>query len=182
MSSDHVIQYSDKMYAVCTGCKSCEIFCSLMHDGVNSPQRAGIKLGIAPIKSMMHTIYVCEQCADHPCYEACPKKDAAMCIDENGIVYVNRDECIGCGKCAKNCRYDPPRVHVAKIAGRRFAVKCDMCRTLGGGPACVRNCPAMVLGLASQATPDLSRPAASVAERETSEQPVAAASVNGERR
>lgn len=154
---ERIVKYSLD-YSVCTGCKSCEMFCSLVHDGVLSPQRSGIKLGIAPIKSMMHEIYVCQQCEDHPCYDACPKQDEAMCVDENGIVYVVRDECIGCGLCTKACPYDPPRVHVAKLEGKRFAVKCDLCRTRPEGPACVENCPAMVLGLASQSTEDLSRP------------------------
>jgi len=165
-ANDHVIKYTDTAYSICTGCKSCEILCSLAHFGVVNPQRSAIKLGVAPIKSMMHDIYACQQCGDHPCYDACPKQDEAMCIDENGIVYVEKDACIGCGRCEKACPYDPPRVHVARVNGERFAVKCDMCRGIEGGPVCTRNCPAMVLGLASQATEDLARPRAASMEVE----------------
>lgn len=158
--AEHVVQYNDPYYSVCTGCKSCEMFCSLMHDGVNSPLRSGIHLQVANVKDMIHSIAVCQQCADRPCYEACPRKDEAMCVDENGIVYVQRENCIGCGLCVKACKFDPPRVHVAKIDGKRFAVKCDLCRTVPGGPTCIANCPTMILGLASQAEPDGSRPLA----------------------
>ncbi|MDM8287741.1 4Fe-4S dicluster domain-containing protein [Slackia piriformis] len=149
-------------YSQCTGCKSCEMLCSLFHDGVNSPQLSSIKLGIGPIKTMLHEVYTCQHCTDHPCYNACPKQDEALCIDEDGIVYVNRDNCIGCGLCVKACPYNPPRIHVAKLNGKRFAVKCDLCRNIESGPACVRNCPAMVLGLASESTEDLSRPLSAV--------------------
>lgn len=155
MANDHVVQYPLE-HSLCTGCMSCEMLCSIAHDGVVSSQRAGIKLGVGPIKTMMHTVYVCQQCDDHPCHDACPRKDDAMCIDERGIVYVRRERCIGCGKCVRACPFDPPRVHVVRRDGERFAVKCDLCRDVEGGPVCVKNCPAMVLGLSSIAPEHLS--------------------------
>jgi len=30
---------------------------------------------------------------------------------------------------------------MAKRTGSKHAVKCDMCRGIAGGPACVRSCP-----------------------------------------
>lgn len=154
---DKIVQYPGE-YSVCTGCKSCEILCGLMHEGVAGPERGRIKFVPGPIKTMMHQVYVCEQCEDHPCYEACPKKDEAMCIDENGIVYVNRAHCIGCGLCAKACGFEPKRVRVVQKDGKKYAIKCDLCRDIEGGPVCVRNCPAMALGLKSESVEDLSRP------------------------
>lgn len=85
----------------------------------------------------------------------------------NGEVYI-QDNCIGCGNCERNCPYDviqmavkpdpkPPLwqwllfgsgpgpgeaakpKNVDKTAKK--AVKCDMCKDLEGGPACVRACP-----------------------------------------
>ena len=85
----------------------------------------------------------------------------------NGEVFI-QDTCIGCGNCQKNCPYGV--IQLAPAAGRarpslwawlltgltvepgrqqvkadkdeqKVAVKCDMCKELSGGPACVRACP-----------------------------------------
>ena len=106
MKNDHIIQYPDE-YSHCIGCSSCELFCSLSHDGVTGPCHGGIKLELGKLSTLIHKVSVCEHCEDHPCYEACPKKDKAMCVDENGTVYINEAECIGCGLCARACKLTP---------------------------------------------------------------------------
>ena len=157
---NRVVQYPLE-YSMCTGCISCEAVCALVHDGIVSPSRTRIKVKLGPTRTMIHTILSCQQCSDHPCYNACPKKDKAMKIDENGIVYVDADECIGCGLCAKACKFEDSRIYMAKVEGgkyKRRALKCDLCRTRPEGPACVQWCPAKVLGLSDNSTEDLSRP------------------------
>lgn len=145
----HIIQYP-KEYSLCTGCHSCEMVCSLVHDGVVGPGRGRIVSYLGDIREMIHTIAACEQCEDHPCYDACPKKDKAMCIDsETGIVYINEEECIGCGLCAKKCKLEPSRINMVKSKDRskRKAKKCDLCRGREGGPVCIEHCPAKCIGL-----------------------------------
>ena len=86
----------------------------------------------------------------------------------NGEVFID-STCIGCGNCEHNCPYgviqmaaiDPKRRppsllawlllgvtdepglerHKAGKDQAKKAVKCDMCKDLAGGPACVRACP-----------------------------------------
>lgn len=150
MKNDHIIQYPEA-YSHCIGCSSCELCCALVHDGVTGPTHGGIKLGLGKLDKLVHKVYVCEHCADHPCYEACPKKDSAMCVDENGIVYINEEFCIGCGLCAKKCKLKPSRITMDKKD--RKARKCDLCRDREGGPQCIKECPVVCIGLASAPLP-----------------------------
>ena len=155
---EKVVVY-DNEYSVCSGCRSCEILCSVMHDGVYSPERPRIKFEVDNLYRNLHHIYSCQQCDDHPCYDACPLQDKAMCIDgQTGVVYVDQDACIGCGKCVKACPFDPARIHILKRGKKRVAVKCDLCRGIPEGPICINNCPAMKLGLVADSNPDLTAP------------------------
>jgi Fe-S-cluster-containing hydrogenase component 2 len=103
----------------------------------------------------------CRHCENPLCMTDCPPGDA-IARDPRGEIYI-RDNCIGCGHCASNCPYDNifmahsekrpsawdwlkagfsrgAPVGVAAEA-KSFPVKCDLCRDLQRGPACVRSCP-----------------------------------------
>ncbi|MGI6033179.1 MAG: 4Fe-4S dicluster domain-containing protein [Coriobacteriales bacterium] len=146
--NEHVVQYS-RGYSLCAGCNSCEAVCSLTHDGINGPTRNRLFVKRGDTLDMTCEILTCQQCDDHPCYEACPKKDSAFCIDENGISYINEENCIGCGLCVKACRFEVPRINMArdKVRKKWRAKKCDLCRTRPEGPACVQYCPVRCLGV-----------------------------------
>jgi Fe-S-cluster-containing hydrogenase component 2 len=137
----HIVQTPPE-YSFCAGCDSCEIICALTHDGVAGHTRNRLFVE-RDIRTMVHTVHTCRQCAEHPCYEKCPKRDAAMCLDENGVVYIVEAECIGCGLCYGACVFDPPRINYHKNQPRetRKARKCDMCRGREDGPMCVKWCP-----------------------------------------
>lgn len=54
-----------------------------------------------------------------------------MCIDEKtGIVYIDEEFCIGCGLCARACKFQPTRIAMKKNKDRKKwkAAKCDLCR------------------------------------------------------
>ncbi|MDR1796304.1 MAG: 4Fe-4S dicluster domain-containing protein [Clostridiales Family XIII bacterium] len=149
----HVVQYPQD-YSLCAGCTTCEIVCSLVHDGVVGPRynRIFLKRGTS---SMIHEVLACMHCADHPCYEKCPKKDEAMKIDEKGVVYIDEAFCIGCGLCAKACAFTPSRINLVKSSDKdkRKAKKCDLCRTREEGPACIEWCPVRCIGLSDRPRP-----------------------------
>ena len=143
---NHVVQYSPE-YSFCAGCTSCEVVCALVHDGLVSPSYNRIFVD-RDIRTMVHTILSCQQCADHPCYDKCPKKDSAMKIDENNIVWIDEENCIGCGLCARACVFTPSRINLVRSKDKteRKAKKCDMCRTRPEGPACIEWCPVRCIG------------------------------------
>jgi Fe-S-cluster-containing dehydrogenase component len=106
---------------------------------------------------MIHEVLACMQCEDHPCYEQCPKKDEAMRLDENGIVYIVDEYCNGCGRCKKYCKFTPSRINLVKSKDKekRKAKKCDLCRTRAEGPACIQWCPVCCIGLSNNPQPTL---------------------------
>lgn len=149
---NHIVQYPPEV-SLCAGCTSCEAVCAMVHDGVVSPSLSRIQLERGTV-SMIHTIHACMQCKDHPCYNACPKKDKAMCIDEKlGITYVNPEECVGCRLCVKACPFEPKRIRMNLDVPRPKAIKCDMCRTRPNGPACVEYCQVRCIGKSEDAVP-----------------------------
>jgi CRP-like cAMP-binding protein/thioredoxin reductase/Fe-S-cluster-containing hydrogenase component 2 len=139
----------------CVDCNQCVRACESVHqDGQTRLKRTGIKFANVLVANS------CRHCENPLCMTDCPPGDA-IARDPRGEVFI-RDNCIGCGHCAANCPYDNIfMVHeedrrsawdwfknVVGIgtaetiqAGRSFPVKCDLCRDLKSGPACVRSCP-----------------------------------------
>ncbi len=118
-------------YQKCTGCRTCEMVCSVMHDGVVNPERSRIKV----MKWEAEGLYVpmsCQQCQDAPCMNVCPVK-AISREEDMGRVTVDYDVCIGCRSCVAVCPFGAMNFNI--IDKRVF--KCDLC---DGDPQCVRFC------------------------------------------
>ena len=155
MENSRHIEKCPPSYSVCTGCGSCEIICSLVHEGLASPSCNRIFVQQGPTNKLIFHVYTCQQCQEPTCYEACPLKDKAMTIDENGTVVINEAVCIGCGKCQNACKYKPSRINLVKSKDKneRKAKKCDLCKGRPEGPACVQWCPAKCLELNDKPLP-----------------------------
>ena len=115
----------------CTGCRLCELVCSVYHDGVSNGSRSRIKI----MKWEEEGLYVpmsCQQCQDAPCKIVCPVK-AISRDDKLNRVMVDHDKCIGCRSCVAVCPFGAMGFNVTD----RKNFKCDLC---DGDPQCVRFC------------------------------------------
>jgi len=119
-------------YLRCSGCRLCEIVCSLSHEGKIWPEASRIRIfALVPGVEIPH---LCAQCHDYPCVEACPTKPKAISIDEKtGAVLVNRSLCTACRRCIEACPGNIPFLH----PGDGKATICDLC---GGDPQCAKVC------------------------------------------
>jgi carbon-monoxide dehydrogenase iron sulfur subunit len=116
--------------STCTGCRNCEIACSVVHTKSFNPARSLIRILKDETQALIMPM-VCLQCEDPLCKAACPTD--AIVEDEKGILYVEKDECIGCMNCVTACIYGGIEMDPMTLK----AAKCDLC---GGDPACVKAC------------------------------------------
>jgi carbon-monoxide dehydrogenase iron sulfur subunit len=115
----------------CTGCRLCELVCSVSHDGVSNPLRSRISI----IKWEAEGLYIpmsCQQCEDAPCMTICPVK-AISRDQELDYVKIDYDVCIGCRSCVAVCPFGAMGFNVKD----KKVFKCDLCE---GDPQCVRFC------------------------------------------
>ena len=148
--------------ALCVRCDNCEKACAETHHGVSRLNREA-----GPTYGTLHVPTSCRHCEHPHCMKDCPAD--AIHRAPNGEVFID-DKCIGCGNCERNCPYgviqmaampgekpgllnwlffgrghgpgeDKTPEGLAARTGGKHAVKCDMCKGIDGGPACVRSCP-----------------------------------------
>jgi len=146
--------------SLCIRCDYCESACADTHGGVSRLNREA-----GPTFANVHVPTSCRHCEHPHCMKECPPD--AIHRHPSGEVYID-DTCIGCGKCEENCPYGvirmgtetrrEPSLWTWLLTGlgpepgeelapkkkedqSKKAVKCDMCKDLAGGPACVRACP-----------------------------------------
>jgi len=138
----------------CVRCNNCVHACESVHDD----HQARLSLTGIEFYNLLAP-NSCWQCIDPKCMLECPPD--AIVRNPRGEVFI-KSNCIGCGNCERNCPYDNifmvyPKAWYERLGvlggflGRIFAggekvkqqvaVKCDLCASLSGGPACVRSCP-----------------------------------------
>jgi len=147
----------------CTGCKACELACFAEHN--KKTNDVGYTVGTVTVQ-VTPKLYLtktetycmpiqCKHCEDAPCLNACKKH--AIYRDENGQVIVDEEKCIGCKDCVMACPFGAISILPLSRKGApllqkdrevvKAASKCDLCKGIEGGPACVRVCPNEALRL-----------------------------------
>lgn len=118
-------------YQKCTGCRLCELVCSVTHDGISNPARSSIRV-VKWEEEGRYVPMICQQCEDAPCKNICPV--GAISRDKDyDFLTVDYNICIGCRSCVNVCPFGA--MNYNKIDKKVF--KCDLC---GGKPQCVRFC------------------------------------------
>lgn len=115
----------------CTGCRLCELVCTVMHDGVSNPARSRIRIVKWEAEGRYIPV-VCHQCESAPCSKICPV-GAINRDPELGFWHVDSTICIGCRSCVEACPFGA--MNYTPIDRKVF--KCDLC---SGDPQCVRFC------------------------------------------
>ncbi len=107
----------------CTGCRFCQVVCSVTKEGESNPDKARIHVELYPFEGLMIP-RVCINCKNAPCVKACPR--GALEIDsKTGTVVLYDDKCDSCADCIPAC---PFAALTLTLEGR--LLKCDLC----GGP------------------------------------------------
>jgi formate dehydrogenase beta subunit len=146
----------------CTACRGCQGACKQWHDlpaektkntgSYQNPKELSPKTWLIirfdeRVDSKGYPVWLfnrqsCFHCDDPDCAAACPT--GAMNVRADGVVFVNRELCIGCENCATACPFGVP--HIDKTTEKSF--KCDFCIDRidnGLAPACVSSCPSGAL-------------------------------------
>jgi Fe-S-cluster-containing hydrogenase component 2 len=122
---------------LCSGCKICELVCSLVHEGECNPSFSRIK--IISFEFVRRFAIFCVRCLEAKCIEICPQ-NANYRDQVSGAILTDHSKCKSCGLCAKQCPHEA--IFLSKTGG---IFRCDLC---GGDPHCVGFCPTGALSFA----------------------------------
>lgn len=118
----------------CTGCRMCEVGCSLKHTGECNPERSRIRVVRNEEAGQLEFIpSTCMQCETAMCELVCPTR-AISRDPETGARIINEQKCIGCSSCSYACPFGA--CFLDRTLGK--SVVCDQCE---GDPICVKLCP-----------------------------------------
>ena len=131
----------------CIGCHGCEIACKNENEvELGSFWNKVMQVGPFGDYPHLHQYFLpvmCQQCDDSPCTHVCPT--GASYRDENNVVLVDKEKCIGCKYCMMACPYGVRSWNAAESVGSllrrsgrsefgRLQSACRRRRRLGSSP------------------------------------------------
>lgn len=131
----------------CIGCKACQVACKMENGVALGSSRIKVlaigPTGTYPDLEMYFLPVMCQHCEEPPCVKVCPT-GASYIRNEDGLVLVEKEKCIGCKSCLRACPYE------ANLFNNEMRVsdKCTLCEHLqaeGELPACVKICAGSAL-------------------------------------
>lgn len=136
--------------AKCTGCKTCSVSCKDKKDLDVGPKLRRVyeygggtwvqKDGLWQQNVYSYYLSIaCNHCDEPACAQGCPTGAMAK-REQDGLVVVDQDQCVGCRYCEMRCPYGAPQFDAEK----KVMSKCDGCFDLleqGKPPVCVEACP-----------------------------------------
>jgi molybdopterin-containing oxidoreductase family iron-sulfur binding subunit len=147
----------------CDGCGHCTTACQKMH--YLAEDQTWIKVySITDADGLTHPmVRLCMHCENAPCVRVCPV--GATYKNDEGVVLVNQNVCIGCRTCMAACPYEAryfnweqppdapstleqPMPEYPVPAQKGTVGKCILCvhnTEVGKLPACVEGCPMQAL-------------------------------------
>jgi Fe-S-cluster-containing hydrogenase component 2 len=135
-------------YTKCTGCRLCEMACSIKQANVSNPSRARIHIIRYELEGIIVPM-LCQQCESPPCMGVCPS--GAISRDERlGAIVVDYDKCIGCKMCVSACPFGGMGVDPVT----EKVIKCNFC---DGEPTCAMFCQPEALQYVEVTTANLRR-------------------------
>ncbi len=132
----------------CTACRACEIACAVNRSSISRKMPEAIYEALPPLprvrvdrgETEKGFPIQCRHCEVAPCLDACPA--AAIYRDEEGLVLVHDERCIGCWMCIMVCPFGAPQ----PFRNFRKVLKCDQCKGMDMA-FCVESCPTHALML-----------------------------------
>ena len=117
----------------CVGCRTCTVSCKMENgvaDGIarmrvlndQGETTLDVPSGTYPELAFLWRPTSCQQCDDPACIAVCPT-GATFKREEDGVVVIDKEVCIGCSSCVEACPYHARAIDEA--AGK--ADKCEMC-------------------------------------------------------
>lgn len=127
--------------SLCSTCLSCQLACSLFHEGECNLSLARLHIFHDPLAGSDNLIELCKQCLAPSCLYACPIPGAFQVDEATGARIIDEEKCVGCGRCAKACPLNERGTIIRPHPRKRIYIKCDLCRKREKGPLCVEVCP-----------------------------------------